>query len=162
VKSPRSTSVPRAMQATYDAIVAPTDAFCRDHLNDEYRDLARAMTAALCRKRPSPWSGPTASTCRRAWWERSYPWLPQTSQAISSGAAEIAARIATAEMRRRATASSTSSSAHRPALSPAGVRQDSVCRFGDGEPGLDVSLSGIVQPVVVETPDCGLCGKGRG
>src|SRR3712207_6591927 len=42
------------MQATYGAIVAPTDAFCRDHLNDEYRDLARAMTAALCRKRPSP------------------------------------------------------------------------------------------------------------
>src|SRR3712207_8183686 len=85
------------MQATHDAIIALTDAFCRDHLNDEYRDLARAMTAALCRKRPSPWSGPTASTCRRAWWERSYPWLPQTSQAISSGAAKIAARIATAE-----------------------------------------------------------------
>ena len=42
------------MQATYDAVVALTDAFCRDHLNDEYRDLARAMTAALCRKRPSP------------------------------------------------------------------------------------------------------------
>ena len=42
------------MQATYDAIVALTDAFCRDHLNDEYRDLARAMAAALCRKRPSP------------------------------------------------------------------------------------------------------------
>ena len=36
MKSPRPTSVPRAMQATYDAIVAPTDAFCRDHLNDEY------------------------------------------------------------------------------------------------------------------------------
>ncbi len=42
------------MQRTYDAVVALTDAFCRDHLNDEYRDLARAMTAALCRKRPSP------------------------------------------------------------------------------------------------------------
>src|ERR1700712_723307 len=42
------------MQATYDGVVALTDAFCRDHLNDEYRDLARAMTAALCRKRPSP------------------------------------------------------------------------------------------------------------
>src|ERR671933_1089304 len=42
------------MQATYDAVVALTDAFCHDHLNDEYRDLARAMTAALCRKRPSP------------------------------------------------------------------------------------------------------------
>src|SRR3954462_15215915 len=42
------------MQATYDAITALTDAFCRDHLNEEYRDLARAMTAALCRKRPNP------------------------------------------------------------------------------------------------------------
>jgi len=54
VKSPRSASIPKSMQATYDAVVALTDAFCRDHLNDEYRDLARAMAAALCRKRPSP------------------------------------------------------------------------------------------------------------
>ena len=54
VKAPRSISVPKAMQAKYDAVVALTDAFCRDHLNEEYRDLARAMTAALCRKRPSP------------------------------------------------------------------------------------------------------------
>jgi hypothetical protein len=54
VKSPRSSVVPKSMQATYDAVVALTDAFCHDHLNDEYRDLARAMTAALCRKRPSP------------------------------------------------------------------------------------------------------------
>ncbi len=44
------------MHATYDAVVALTDAFCRDHLNDEYRNLARAMAAALCRKRPSPLS----------------------------------------------------------------------------------------------------------
>lgn len=42
------------MQARYDAVVALTDAFCRDHLSDEYRDLARAMAASLCRKRPSP------------------------------------------------------------------------------------------------------------
>src|ERR1700737_3033976 len=54
MKSARSTSGPAAMQANYDVLVALTDAFCRDHLNDEYRDLARAMTAALCRKRPSP------------------------------------------------------------------------------------------------------------
>ena len=45
------------MQAKYDAVVALTDAFCRDHLNEEYRDLARAMTAALCRKRPNPFAG---------------------------------------------------------------------------------------------------------
>jgi hypothetical protein len=42
------------MQTTYDRVTALTDAFCRDHLNDEYRDLAQAMTAALRRKRPSP------------------------------------------------------------------------------------------------------------
>ena len=49
-----STPVPKAMRATYDAITALTDAVCRDRLDDEYRDLAPAMTAALCRKRPSP------------------------------------------------------------------------------------------------------------
>jgi hypothetical protein len=49
-----SLTVPRAMQNTYDALVKQTDAFCRQHLNDEYAQLAREMTAALCRKRPSP------------------------------------------------------------------------------------------------------------
>jgi hypothetical protein len=42
------------MQTIYDAVVALTDAFCRDYLNDEYADLARNMTATLCPKRPSP------------------------------------------------------------------------------------------------------------
>jgi hypothetical protein len=50
----RPKSVPKGMQATYDAIVRLTDEFCAKHLNTEYRDLARDMTAALCRKRPSP------------------------------------------------------------------------------------------------------------
>ena len=36
VKSPRSTTVPKPMQATYDAVAALTDAFCRDHLTGEY------------------------------------------------------------------------------------------------------------------------------
>ena len=53
-KMTASTSVPKSMQATYEAITALTDAFCRDHLNEDYRELARRMTAALCRKRPSP------------------------------------------------------------------------------------------------------------
>src|ERR671933_1033124 len=53
-KSTRSTAVPRIMQASYDAITALTDAFCREHLNEDYRVLAQRMTAALCRKRPSP------------------------------------------------------------------------------------------------------------
>ena len=62
-KVTRSMSVPKTMQARYDQIVALTDEFCRQHLNDEYRDLARAMAAALCRKRPSP----VASGQARSW-----------------------------------------------------------------------------------------------
>jgi hypothetical protein len=46
MKSPRPTAVPKPMQAIYDAVVALTDALCRDHLTGEYRDLARAMTAS--------------------------------------------------------------------------------------------------------------------
>jgi hypothetical protein len=42
------------MQPIYDEIVALTDAFCKEHLNAEYAELVRKMTAALCRKRPSP------------------------------------------------------------------------------------------------------------
>src|SRR5918911_527846 len=53
-KFDRPKSVPKSMQATYDAIVRLTDEFCDQHLNAEYRELARDMAAALSRKRPSP------------------------------------------------------------------------------------------------------------
>src|SRR5918912_2535209 len=53
-KTTGSTSVPKSMQATFEAITSLTDAFCREHLNEDYRVLAQRMTAALCRKRPSP------------------------------------------------------------------------------------------------------------
>ncbi len=53
-KSTASTFVPKNMQATYEAITTLTDAFCRERLNNDYRVLAQRMTAALCRKRPSP------------------------------------------------------------------------------------------------------------
>jgi hypothetical protein len=62
-KFTHSRSVPKSMQATYDTITALTDAFCREHLNEEYLELARGMTAALCRKRPSP----VASGQPRTW-----------------------------------------------------------------------------------------------
>ena len=39
-KTAGSTSVPRSMQAIYEAITTLTDAFCREHLNEEYRALA--------------------------------------------------------------------------------------------------------------------------
>ena len=50
----KSDQVPKNMQAVFDAIVALTDRFSHQHLNDEYAQLARYATAALCRKRPSP------------------------------------------------------------------------------------------------------------
>src|SRR5918997_802235 len=53
-KITRSRSVPKGMQVTYDAVTGLTDAFCRDHLNDDYLQLAQDIAAALCRKRPSP------------------------------------------------------------------------------------------------------------
>jgi len=52
-KSRKSKSVPKKMQAKYDEIVAITDRVCAEHLNGEFAQLARYVTAALCRKRPS-------------------------------------------------------------------------------------------------------------
>jgi hypothetical protein len=42
------------MREKFDAIAQATDAFCEQHLNDEYEQLIRLALAALCRKRPSP------------------------------------------------------------------------------------------------------------
>jgi len=47
-------TVPQAMRPTYEALIALTDAFCTEHLNEEYAEVCRQMAAALCRKRPSP------------------------------------------------------------------------------------------------------------
>ncbi len=47
-------SVSKIMLPVYEKITGLTDTVCDKHLNSEYRDLARAMTAALCRKRSNP------------------------------------------------------------------------------------------------------------
>jgi hypothetical protein len=52
--SARLNSVPKKMLSVYEKIVGLTDDVCDKHLNSEYRDLARAMSKVLCRKRPSP------------------------------------------------------------------------------------------------------------
>jgi len=49
-----SESVPKKMQPIYGEIVSLTDAVCSKHLDEDYAHLARKMTAALARKRPSP------------------------------------------------------------------------------------------------------------
>ena len=53
-KISKSEKVPKQIQPTFDTITELIDAFCNEHLNAEYAELARQITAALCRKRPSP------------------------------------------------------------------------------------------------------------
>lgn len=50
----KSEKVPKKMQEMFDAIVTLTDQVCQEHLDEEYSQLARQATAALCRQRPSP------------------------------------------------------------------------------------------------------------
>ncbi len=51
---PAGEKVPKQMQSKFEAITALTDAFCDKHLNAEYADMSRQLTAALCRLQPSP------------------------------------------------------------------------------------------------------------
>jgi hypothetical protein len=61
-KVTKSESVPKEMQARFDEITALTDAFSGKYLNEEYRTMIRQLTAALCRKRPSPLTGGKANS----------------------------------------------------------------------------------------------------
>jgi hypothetical protein len=56
-KRSTSQSVPKEMQERFDEITQLTDAFSKEFLNDEYAQICRQLTAALCRKRPSPLIG---------------------------------------------------------------------------------------------------------
>lgn len=51
---PKQETVPKQMRPLFEDLVNRTDTFCREHLDGEYAQLCRQMTAALCRKRPSP------------------------------------------------------------------------------------------------------------
>ncbi len=46
--------IPEPNRAVYELIVGLTNAFCREHLNDEYEEMCRKLVGALARKRPSP------------------------------------------------------------------------------------------------------------
>lgn len=52
----KSERVPKEMAPKFASIVKMTDDFCKNHLNEEYAQLARYAAAALARKRPSPLS----------------------------------------------------------------------------------------------------------
>lgn len=49
-----SLRVPADLREKFETIALATDAFCDQHLNDEYKQLIRQALAALSRKRPSP------------------------------------------------------------------------------------------------------------
>jgi hypothetical protein len=49
-----SVKIPKSMAEKFAAITALTDAFSKNHLNDEYLQLIRRAVGALARKRPSP------------------------------------------------------------------------------------------------------------
>lgn len=49
-----SLKIPESMQVLYNEITSISDAFCKEHLNDEYSEMARKMAVTLARKRPSP------------------------------------------------------------------------------------------------------------
>ncbi len=52
-KSP-GVGIAKEVQPAFDEIAGLVDAFCKEHLNDEYADLCGRLTEKLARKRPSP------------------------------------------------------------------------------------------------------------
>src|SRR5204863_5861968 len=52
-KSP-GVGIAEEVQPVFEQIAGLVDAFCREHLNEEYADLSRRLTEKLARKRPSP------------------------------------------------------------------------------------------------------------
>lgn len=61
-KPKNSEDIPKAMEEKFNSIIALTDEFARQHLNEEYAQLIRQATAALCRKRSSPLAKGQAKT----------------------------------------------------------------------------------------------------
>ena len=55
-------AVPATARPAYDAVVALTDGFCREHLDGDYEILCRKLAGALTRKRPSPLHGGKPAT----------------------------------------------------------------------------------------------------
>ncbi len=64
-KSKNESVLPEKVQPAYEAVMSLIDAFCRDHLNEEYAAHCRRVANKLARKRPSPLlSGqPTSWAC---------------------------------------------------------------------------------------------------
>ena len=53
-KSENESVLPEKVRPAYASIVSLIEAFCRDHLNEEYAAHCRRLANKLARKRPSP------------------------------------------------------------------------------------------------------------
>lgn len=62
MKRTKSLDVPKKLQPKFDQIAELIDKVCAEHLNDEYAQITKEMTATLARKRPSPLSSGQAKT----------------------------------------------------------------------------------------------------
>lgn len=93
-----STAVPKAMETHYRVVTDLTDAFCRDHLDEEYAGLARLAVAGLCRKRPSPLlSGkPNTWACAVVYALGQVNFLSDKNTSPSMGMQDLCARFAVA------------------------------------------------------------------
>src|ERR1700675_4304547 len=49
-----SSRIAEEVQPAFEEVAGLIDAFCKEHLNNEYADLCRRLTEKLARKRPSP------------------------------------------------------------------------------------------------------------
>jgi hypothetical protein len=54
-------AMPVGMREKHGAIWAVLEPFCREHLNEEYREVCRRLLGVLARKRPSPLVNGTAA-----------------------------------------------------------------------------------------------------
>lgn len=111
------------MRPVYEGITALTDSVCRDRLNEEYRDLARAMSAALCRKRPSPVT--LGEIEQLGLWNHLRPW----ATSFSLGQGEPAVHDDGSGLR----GFSLNYLEHRIMKSVLGWRRDARCRLVSGE-----------------------------
>ena len=54
MSEPKAERIPIEARPAYEAVIALTDAVCKEHLNEEWAALCRRLAASLARKRPSP------------------------------------------------------------------------------------------------------------
>src|SRR4051812_22122283 len=53
-RKPAGAGIPEEVQPVFEKVAGLVEAFCQEHLTDEYATLCRKLAEKLARKRPSP------------------------------------------------------------------------------------------------------------